>query len=211
VEAGIRRVSWAMVGFVVGLPLVVILVGLLLWWPPCPEPDRSSDLGSSIVGGGIVAFVVLYLDQVLSQRQEKNILRLQLCSSQVFEGIDLSHQDLSGLHLPNRNFSFGDLRGADLRGPTLVATNFERVKLDGADPRGANFRGAPEEVHATGLGWARDATFHETSLEDALYDSSTRWPENVDPKQRGAINLDERGRWRRARQWIRDRVFDVLG
>jgi hypothetical protein len=39
-------------GFVFGVPLVVIVLGLYLWWPPYLEPDRSSDLGSTVVGGG---------------------------------------------------------------------------------------------------------------------------------------------------------------
>jgi hypothetical protein len=85
---------------VFGIPLLVILLGLWLWWPPHLHPNRSSDLGSDVVGGGIVAFIVLYLEQVLSQRQERNILRLQLSTGDIFDGVDLSNQNLSGFYLP---------------------------------------------------------------------------------------------------------------
>jgi hypothetical protein len=94
---------WARAGFVVGIPLVVILFGLRLWWAPGTEPDRNSDLGASIVGGGIVAFIVLSLDQVLSRGQERNLLRLQLSTGNSFKGIDLSNQDLSEFYLPRKN------------------------------------------------------------------------------------------------------------
>jgi hypothetical protein len=205
--------SWAKVGFVVGIPLGVILVGLLLWWPPCPEPDRNSDLSASIVGGGIVAFVVLYLDQVLSQRQEKNLLRLQLSTGGDLQRIDLRDQDLSGFYLPGKDFREADLRGADLRRTTLSGASFIDTRLYGADVRGADLGSIPGRSSGAWLG--------TTSLEGVLYESSTRWPEGhptdprwpegVDPRERGAINLDEQGRWRRARQWIKDKVSDILG
>jgi Pentapeptide repeats (8 copies) len=205
--------SRARVGFVFGLPLVVILVGLVLWWPPSPEPDRNSDLGASIVGGGIVAFVVLYLDQVLSRRQEKNLLRLQLSTGTQFEGVDLSNQDLSGFYLPSKNFSYANLEGADLRGATLSSSTFNGTRLKGADLRGANLQPLPD---AFGQAW-----IGSTDLPGVLFDSKTRWPEGlenderwpvgVDPRDRGAINLDEQG-WRlRTRQWFRDTASAIFG
>jgi len=213
VAEGVWGMSWARVGFVVGIPLVVILLGLYLWWPPCLPPDRSSDLGANVVGGGIVAFVVLSLDQVLSRRQERNLLRLQLSTGDHFEGIDLSNQDLSGFYLPRKNFSDANLEGVDLRGTILSSSSFIRTRLYGADLRGADLGSIPGRSSGAWLG--------VTSLEGVLYDSSTRWPEGserddrwpvgVDPRDRGAINLDEQGRWRRARQWINDKVSDILG
>ena len=201
------------VGFVFGLPLVVILVGLLLWWPPCPEPDRNSDLGASIVGGGIVAFVVLYLDQVLTRRQEKSILRLQLSTDDRFQGTDLSNQDLSGFYLPQKDFTDANLEGADLRGAVLSSCSFIGTRLKGADLRGANLQPIRGRMGPAWLG--------VTDLTGVLFDSTTRWPEGyehderwpvgVDPRDRGAINLDEQRRWRRTRQWFKDKVSDILG
>jgi len=209
---GCSGVNWRR-GFVVGVPLIVILLGLYLWWPPGLAPDRSSDLGANVVGGGIVAFVVLYLDQVLSQRQEKNLLRLQLSAEGDLQRIDLRDQDLSGFYLRGKDFREADLRGADLRRTTLSGASFIETKLYGADVRGADLGSIPGRSSGAWLG--------VTSLEGVLYDSSTRWPEGserddrwpvgVDPRDRGAINLDEQGRWRRARQWIKDKVSDILG
>ena len=199
-------------GFVVGVPLIVILIGLYLWWPPCLAPDRSSDLGANVVGGGIVAFVVLYLDQVLSRRQERNLLRLQLSTGSDFQRIDLRDQDLSGFYLPGKDFADADLRGADLRRTTLSGTSFIRTRLYGADIRGADLGSIPGRSPGAWLG--------VTELEGVLYDSSTRWPEGsedprwpegVDPRERGAIKLDEQGWRRRARQWIKDRGSDIFG
>src|SRR5215203_1610602 len=212
--------STARIGLVVGLPFVVVLVGLVLWWPPGPEPDRSSDLGASIVGGGIVAFIVLYLDQRLSQRQERNLLRLQLSTGDRFVGVDLSNQDLSGFYLPHKDFTNANLEGADLRRAVLSSCSFIGTRLYGADLRGANLRPIPGPSepgfgHAFGPAW-----LGVTDLTGVLFDSTTRWPEGfenderwpvgVDPGARGAINLDEQGRWRRARQWSRDVASAIL-
>jgi hypothetical protein len=206
-------VSGVRTGFVIGLPLVVILVGLLLWWPPGSEPNPNSDLGTSIVGGGIVAFVVLYLDQVLSRRQERNLLRLQLSTGERFEGIDLSNHDLSEFYLPRKNFKDANLEGADLRGAVLSSCSFIGTKLKGADLRGANLQPIQGTFGPAWLG--------VTDLTGVLFNSATRWPEGlehderwpvgVDPRDRGAINLDEQGWWWRTRQWIKDRVSDILG
>ena len=213
VAEGVRGVSRARIGFVFGLPLAVILFGLLLWWPPGPEPDRYSDLGASIVGGGIVAFVVLYLDQVLSRRQERNLLRLQLSTGDRFGGVDLSNQDLSGFYLPQKDFTDANLEGADLRGAVLSSCTFISTRLKGADLRGANLQPIPGRIGPAWLG--------STSLEGILFDSTTRWPAGFDndarwpvgvgPRERGAINLDEQGRWRRTRQWIKDKVSGIFG
>jgi uncharacterized protein YjbI with pentapeptide repeats len=93
----------------------------------------------------------------------------------------------------------------DFRGAILVQTNFGTAKLDGADLRGAILR---REERGEGF---REAILHRTSLEGALYDSSTRWPAGVDPRKQGAINLDEQGWLRKARQWIKDRGSDIFG
>jgi Pentapeptide repeats (8 copies) len=217
VAESVRGMSWTRLFVVIGLPLAIIALGVYLWWPPCLgppclEPDRRSDLGATVVGGGIVALVVLYLDQVLSLRQERNILRLQLSSGSHFERIDLRNQDLSGFYLPSKDFKEADLRGADLRRTTLSGSSFIRTRLYGADLRGADLGPIP--------GITGDAWLGVTKLEGVLYDSSTRWPEGsgdarwpegVDPKERGAINLDEQSRGRRIWQWIKDRGADIFG
>ena len=194
------------------IPFVVILLGLYLWWPWYLMPDRRSDLGATLVGGGIVAFVVLYLEQVLSQRQDRNILRLQLSTAKNFDGVDLSNQDLSGFYLPGKSFNHANLTGVDLRGATLSEASFIRTRLTGADLRGANLQRIAGSFGDAWLGY--------TSLEGVRYDSSTRWPEgrageprwpvDVDLKQKGAINLDEQGLWRKFWQWLRDTAPEVF-
>jgi Pentapeptide repeats (8 copies) len=196
---------------VYGIPLVVILLGLWLWWPPDPEPDRLSDLGSTLVGGGIVAFVVFSLDQMLARRQERNLTRQQLAQAGPFEGIDLSNQDLSGLYLGYKNLKSGNLSGADLRGTNLGQTDFSWANLDGADLRGAYLEGGMSSPTAPPGGERGGAAhFHHTTLNGALYDSSTRWPSDVNPAELGAINIDEQGQWRKFRQRVRDGLNEVF-
>jgi hypothetical protein len=100
-----------------------------------------------------------------------------------------------------------------LRGTILSGSSFVRTRLDGADLRGANLQPIPESFGPAWLG--------VTILDGVLYDSTTLWPEGserddrwpvgVDPRDRGAIKLEDLGRWRRARQWIKDRASDIGG
>src|SRR5215217_7160450 len=92
----------------------VFAVGGVLWWPPEEPPDRCSDLGTALMGGAVVAFAALYLEQRFSRAAENRDLRLQIGLEDSLAGIDLSCRNLSGFHLAGK-----DLRGANLKGANL--------------------------------------------------------------------------------------------
>ena len=64
------------------LPMLIILVvfgvGLALWLPPNHTPDRYSDLGTAIIGGGVVVLAALLFERRLSRAAERRDLHVQL-------------------------------------------------------------------------------------------------------------------------------------
>jgi uncharacterized protein YjbI with pentapeptide repeats len=115
------------------IPVIVLASGLYMWWPPGAPPNRHSDLGTALIGGAIVAFSVLYLEQQFSRNYERRNLQLQLGTRTDFPGIDLSDRDLSGFYLTGKDFSGANLKGANLRGANLSGANLSHATLDGAD------------------------------------------------------------------------------
>jgi len=83
--------------------------------------------------------------------------------------IDLQSANLEGADLRGAYLGYADLRGANLRGAFLEGADFE-----GADVRGTDFRQAVLG-YILGIG----------SLQQALYDTATQWPEGVSPKTEG--------------------------
>src|SRR4051794_28421068 len=94
--------------------IVIIAVSAWLWWPPWATPNRYSDLGTAMLGGAVVAFAILLLQERSAQAAEKRDLQLQLGLADSFPGIDLKHRNLSGFYLPSK-----DLRNANLTGANL--------------------------------------------------------------------------------------------
>jgi uncharacterized protein YjbI with pentapeptide repeats len=84
-------------------------------------------------------------------------------------GCDLSYVDLAEARLERTNLSHANLEGADLSGANLTT----------CDVRGANLRGARLDGATTG------------GME---YNSTTVWPEGIDPTELGATRL-ESGYW----------------
>lgn len=176
------------------VPLSILLVGAVLWWPPTSAPNRYSDLGTALIGGGIVSFTVLYMQQQFSRSYEKRDLQLQLGAGTSFPGIDLGGRDLSRFYLAGKDFS-GALRNANLRGTNLSGVNLSHANLNGADLRGAKLDETPLYPSKT-LYPSKDrrpgpiysaATIQNTGLDKVKYDSLTRWPNHIDPDEVGAI------------------------
>jgi uncharacterized protein YjbI with pentapeptide repeats len=182
--------------------VVLFLLGFNLWWPPEAAATRGSDLGVTILGGLGVSLFVFYLSRQFSRLQEKRNLQLQLGSSKDFPGINLSGRDLSGFYLPGKNFSGAVFTEADLRRANLSGCDLLHAKLARADLRGAKLDETPlfpseglypsEKVKP---GIYPEADMNNVDLEDAVYDSSTRWPSNITPDERGAINVEEKSPW----------------
>jgi len=131
---------------------------------------KQSNLRHSILNGA---------DLSKANLSEANLSEARLENANLC-GADLSSANLNGAHfnsanlgdanLSGANLSWADLINADLRGANLYEANLREAKLHGADLRGADLR------------W--------TKLREALYNNATRWPENFNPDQKGAIRLD---------------------
>src|SRR5215203_6178 len=126
-----------------GIILFVIVPGLLLLMRPGPESNRNSDLGIALISGAVVAGAVLYLQARLSSVAEKRNLQLQLGLQDKFPGIDLSHRDLSGFHIPGKDLRQANLTGTNLRGVNLSGANLQHAILTKADLRGAKLDETP--------------------------------------------------------------------
>ena len=92
----VGRIRPALVWFirVVALPTFVIAVGMWLWLGPNNNPSRNSDLGAALVGGAVVAFVVLAIQQMLSDATERRSLQITLSMQNALKDIDLSKSRL---------------------------------------------------------------------------------------------------------------------
>jgi len=97
------------------------------------------------------------------------------------ERADLEGADLKGVELCFSNLEGAKLEGASLKGANLVATRLHRADFEGADLEGANLEGAN----------LRKANLHGTKLKGAKYNNDTKWPDNFDPIEFGAINTDK--------------------
>ena len=91
--------------------------------------------------------------------------------------------------LANRNYRDAALRGANLAkarlaGVDLSGADLRDANLTGADLRKANLRRAV--LHNADL---TGADLQGADLTGAVFDSRTRWPKGVDPRQRGALFL----------------------
>ena len=99
---------------------------------------------------------------------------------EIFEslGLDcLKGTDLSGRNLRNVDVRCVDLSEADLRETDLRSANLRFADLRSADLCSAKLRG-------TSL---IGANLKGANLDGAVYNTSTQWPDNFDPKSAGAV------------------------
>lgn len=155
-----------------GVGLLVVLVGLWLWWPPSGANSKASELGAAVIGAAVVAFAVLLVQVVGDQRQERRAdrqrLELTLSLQSDLRDLNLSGRDLSGFvlvrkNLTGANFSRANLRDADFTGSTLTGANFSFADLRGVRLNGSMMDGIR----------AQDADFSRSQLKDvSLKDTS---------------------------------------
>jgi uncharacterized protein YjbI with pentapeptide repeats len=190
--------------------IAVIAIGSLLLRPLCAPPDRGSDLGTALVGGGVIAFAVLVLERQYAKRADKRDLQQMLGTGDNFVGIDLRGRDLRGSYLVGKDFSGAKFDGADLRGVNLSGADLSWASFIHADLRGAKFSATmltpseylyPSETLAPGAVRPggkplTDATMQAIRIRDAKYDSATEWPANFDPTKGGAVLVEDKEWWR---------------
>jgi len=128
-----------------------------------------------------------------------------------FVGAHLWKADLTGADLMEANLTGADLRGAILTGALLrgailtgallseailTGADLWKAELTGADLSGANlagvkFWGANLEGALLWRANLAGENLLKTDLRGALYDNTTQWPGDFDPKVKGAVDSDE--------------------
>lgn len=129
--------------------LILVALGLALWWPPSASPSRRSDLGTALLGGAVVAFAVAWFEVVVARRSEQDKrhrqeaaerqnLQLTVGLQQELRGIGLAGRDLSGFYLRGKDLSETDLIGANLSGAFLAKANLFGTFLAEGNLTGVN-------------------------------------------------------------------------
>lgn len=127
--------------------------------------------------------------------------REQILENVTFFGTNLSRADFKNAELHNVSFSGANLRGAtlsglDMRNMNLVNMNFQGTDFTGTDLRNANlsYANANQVSYSTNFTNAdlrgaylldadlTGAIFDRTSLENALYNCHTIFPEGLEPQ-----------------------------
>jgi len=111
-------------------------------------------------------------------------------------GADLSGMNLGRANLREANLREADLREADLRGANLREANLSRAYLIKADLREANLGEADLSVADLSGADLSGAVLYEAIVRGAflggvLYNDMTQWPKGFNPKNHGAIHIDE--------------------
>ena len=120
----------------------------------------------------------------------------------ILEEADLRKAILGGANLRGANLRYADLEEASLWGADLEEAILEEAILEEADLEGANLEGANLEgafLERANL-WIADlrradlrkaflegANLRDADLEKAIYDENTKWPDDFDVENSGAI------------------------
>jgi uncharacterized protein YjbI with pentapeptide repeats len=154
-----------------------------------------SDLVTSMIGGGVVALIVVLIERHYATKAAKRDLQHMLGTGDKFVGVDLRGRDLSGSYLAGKDFRGGRFDGANLQEANLAGANLSRASLIEANLKGTNFRGppppllpnptlvpsptlVPRSAPPAGVQPLPDANLQDADIRSAKYDSSTVWPEN---------------------------------
>jgi len=104
--------------------------------------------------------------------------------SVILSGADLTEATLTRARLVRAQLVNARLSRADLTGATLREASLSGARLNGAVLTNANLVGA--DLHGADLTAAQ--------LAGARYDGRTRWPAGFDPREHGAVLVDEHAR-----------------
>ncbi|MEQ1564485.1 MAG: pentapeptide repeat-containing protein [Myxococcota bacterium] len=138
--------------------------------PPTVAAFRAGMLVYKEIGA--VDLSGLDLDDCRFQGNKMRGANLSNTTMQVgsFFGCDLRFANLSGSAFGGAvSFREADLRGANLRDTVFRTANVSQARMEGADMTGASIAASQFNV---------------------CYDSLTKWPEDVDPVQLGAVKVD---------------------
>jgi uncharacterized protein YjbI with pentapeptide repeats len=110
---------------------------------------------------------------------------------------DLTEANMEGASMQYAHLDGAMLRHANLRSASLNGAFLEEADMCGADLRRANLQGAylTRGITERGASLAgadlRGADLTGAHLTGARYDARTRWPRGFDPKQHGAVRVNQ--------------------
>jgi uncharacterized protein YjbI with pentapeptide repeats len=154
---------WTIAAVGGALLALTVIPGVYLWWPSRSKELAKSDLGLALMTGALIAFSVLVLEFLLTQRArklesvrqdeaEKQALQLLVGRQRNLAGIDLgcsaAEKDadcgevLDGFYLSGKILTDANLRGSSLQQVRLENARLQQAILAGADMEGANLEGA---------------------------------------------------------------------
>jgi uncharacterized protein YjbI with pentapeptide repeats len=165
----------------------VLTPSSLLWWSARSEPSSKSALASALIGSGVVAFSVFFVEAVATRQRarlaERHDLQIRTSlqsnlSGTSFVGYDLSDfnlrgKNLSGASFHRANLCRADLTDSDLRGANFLGADLRWTRLVGADLRGATLSRAKLSYAEAFAADCRGADFRRADmryiwLQDAI-------------------------------------------
>jgi uncharacterized protein YjbI with pentapeptide repeats len=178
---------WTILAVGIALLAATVIPGLYLWWPSRSGELAKSDLGLALMTGALIAFSVLVLEFMLTQRArklesqrqdeaEQQALQLLVGRQQNLAGIDLGCsvaedgsdcKALDDFYLSGKVLTDANLRGASLRGARLQRAHMEDAILAGADLRGSNLERAFLQRAVLDRAQLEGATLRFANLEGA--------------------------------------------
>ena len=174
---------------------LLVVPGILLWWPARHDPSSRSDLGAALLTGAVVSFAVFALQLVFDARlrdledrqraaQEARDERLRLQGERAslqltiglqpnLTGIDLQDRDLRAFYLSRKRLRDAVLNRADLREANLSLADLRGAELNEARLQGANLDGADLTSARLGVANLRDASLVGATLANADLSGAT--------------------------------------
>ncbi len=113
-------------------------------------------------------------------------------------GADLDTTDMTDALLRGADLSTASLRRSNLRGADLRRSDIRMASLRKSSLAGASLRDARlDRTDLTGTDLS-DADLTGATLDGAVYDEGTTWPEQQPPlSELGAVNIDDLREWHR--------------
>lgn len=158
------------------IPLIVIALGAGTWlWAffggkglTQTQTSDVMNLGSGILGGGIVSMAAVWIAQRLSEQQKLLVDRFQISLQSNLTGLDLRNKDLRGIYLSGKDMSFARLTDCSLDSAVLTGATLRSADLTGASLKQANLIDAQcNDALLTG------ACLDQASLIDAVFTAAT--------------------------------------
>ncbi len=129
-----------------------------------------------------------------------NLAGADLWRANFTEGF-LWEANLTGSQLSNASLARALLMRANFTGAHLLFADFTNAQLNQATFTGASLWGACFVGADLSSANFTETNPREANFREALYSNNTQWPDDFDPKSKGAINWDELSEEGREKWW----------